>query len=113
VPGRTPATFRNIGATRHEGIESAVDYRFAGALEGLSAYANWNYTRAIQASGATAGLDVPFCARRTGTLGARYETGAFSADLSDRRYYTRNVDGNAGRMAGAPRTAHVQARMTF
>jgi len=169
VPGTTPATFRNIGATKHEGIESAIEYRFAGALEGFSAYANWNYTKAIQESGATAGLDVPFYARRTGTVGARYETGAFSADLSataqsrqfsdaentiaesanggvgripgfgninaqagwklpgkpavqwlagvnnlaDRRYYTRNVDGNLGRMAGAPRTAYVQARMTF
>ncbi|QBE64119.1 TonB-dependent receptor family protein [Pseudoduganella lutea] len=169
VPGTTPATFRNIGATRHEGVESAVDYRFAGALEGLSAYANWNYTKAIQESGATAGLDVPFYARRTGTIGARYEIGAFSAGLSataqsrqfsdaentmaesanggvgsipgfgtvngqlgwklagkpgvqllagvnnlaDKRYYTRNVDGNLGRMVGAPRTVYAQARMTF
>jgi Fe(3+) dicitrate transport protein len=169
VPGSNPAVFRNIGATKHEGIETAVDYRFAGMLDGLSAYANWNYTKAIQESGATAGLDVPFYARRTGTVGARYETGPFSASLSataqskqfsdaentvaesanggvgripgfgtvngqvgwklpgkpgvqlltglnnlaDKRYYTRNVDGNAGRMAGAPRTAYVQARVTF
>jgi Fe(3+) dicitrate transport protein len=169
VPGTTPATFRNIGATRHEGIESAVDYRFDGALAGLSAYANWNYTKAIQESGNTAGLDVPFYARRTGTIGARYEIGAFSAGLSataqsrqfsdaentiaesanggvgripgfgtvngqlgwklpgkpgvqllagvnnaaDKRYYTRNVDGNLGRMVAAPRAAWVQARMTF
>ncbi|MBB3220287.1 TonB-dependent receptor family protein [Pseudoduganella umbonata] len=169
VPGSTPATFRNIGATRHEGIETAVDYRFDGALEGFNVYANWNYTKAIQESGNTAGLDVPFYARRTGTVGARYETGAFSAGLSataqsrqfsdaentiaetanggvgsipgfgtvngqvgwklpgrpgvqllagvnnlaDKRYYTRNVDGNLGRMVAAPRTAWVQARMTF
>jgi Fe(3+) dicitrate transport protein len=169
VAGSNPPVFRNIGATKHEGIETAVDYRFAGALEGLSAYANWNYTKAIQESGATAGLDVPFYARRTATIGARYELGAFSAGLSataqsrqfsdtentiaetanggagripgfgtvngqvgwtlpgkpgvqllagvnnlaDKRYYTRNVDGNAGRMVGAPRTAYVQARMTF
>lgn len=175
VPGTTPATFRNIGATRHEGIETAADYRFAGTLEGLSAYANWNYTKAVQESGATAGLDVPFYSRRTATIGGRYELGAFAADLSataqsrqfsdaentiqesangaagripgfgtvnaqlgwklpgkpgrlgkpgvqllagvnnlaDKRYYTRNVDGNAGRMVGSPRTAYVQARMTF
>lgn len=169
VAGITPATFRNIGATKHEGIETALDYRFDGALEGLSAYANWNYTKAVQESGATAGLDVPFYSRRTATLGARYEVGAFSAGLSataqsrqfsdtentiaesanggvgripgfgtvnaqagwklagkpgvqllagvnnlaDKRYYTRNVDGNAGRMVGSPRTAYVQARMTF
>ncbi|QGZ40053.1 Fe(3+) dicitrate transport protein [Pseudoduganella flava] len=169
VPGSNPAVFRNIGATKHEGIETAVDYRFGGALQGLDVYANWNYTKAIQESGTTAGLDVPFYSRRTATIGTRYALGAFSAGLSataqssqfsdaentvqetanggtgripgfgtvnaqvgwklagkpgvqllaglnnlaDKRYYTRNVDGNAGRMVGAPRTAYVQARVTF
>jgi Fe(3+) dicitrate transport protein len=166
-----PVTFRNIGATSHEGIESAVDYRFArdGALAGLSLYANYNYTRAIQESGSTAGMDVPFYSRHTGTLGARYAAGPLSLNLSgtaqsaqyadaantvaespdagngripgfhvwnaqvgwklagqprasllagvnnlaDARYYTRNVDGNAGRMVGAPRTAYVQLRVAF
>ncbi len=171
VPGLTPATFRNIGATGHEGIESALDYRFArdGALAGLAVYANYNYTRALQESGATSGLDVPFYSRHTGSLGARYVTGALSLNLSgtaqsaqyadaantvaesadggngripgfnlwsaqagwkfagpqrlelvagvnnlaDRRYYTRNVDGNAGRMVGAPRTVYLQLRAVF
>lgn len=171
VPGLVPATFRNIGATDHEGIESALDYRFApdGALAGLGLYANYNYTRAIQESGATAGLDVPFYSRHTGTLGARWRAGPltlnlsgtaqsaqyadaantvaeaadggngripgfhvwnaqagwkFSSDpglelqvgvnnLADARYYTRNVDGNAGRMVGAPRTAYLQLRAAF
>lgn len=31
----------------------------------------------------------------------------------DNRYYTRNVDGNAGRMVGAPRTVYVQGRLNF
>ena len=171
VPGLVPATFRNIGATDHDGIESAFDYRFArdGAMAGLEVYANYNYTRAIQKSGSTAGLDVPFYSRHTGTLGARYVAGALTLNLSgtaqsaqysdaentvaesadagkgripgfhvwnaqagwkfasqprlhllagvnnlaDKRYYTRNVDGNAGRMVGAPRTAYVQLRMAF
>lgn len=171
VPGLVPATFRNIGATSHEGIESAFDYRFArdGALAGLGLYANYNYTRAIQDSGSTAGMDVPFYSRHTGTLGARYTAGPLSLNLSgtaqsaqyadaantvaesldagtgripgfhvwnaqagwkfaaqpraslvagvnnlaDARYYTRNVDGNAGRMVGAPRTAWVQLRVAF
>jgi Fe(3+) dicitrate transport protein len=171
VPGLVPATFRNIGATSHEGIESAFDYRFArdGALAGLALYANYNYTRAIQESGSTAGMDVPFYSRHTGTLGARFVSGPLSLNLSgtaqsaqyadaantvaesrdagtgripgfhlwnaqvgwkfagqpridllagvnnlaDTRYYTRNVDGNAGRMAGAPRTAYVQLRVAF
>ena len=170
VAGVTPATFRNIGATSHEGLESALDYRFAaGVLAGLNLYANWNYTRALQASGATVGNDVPFYSRQTATLGARYVAGAFSAGLSgtaqsaqfsdaentvaeaasaavgripgvtvlnaqfgwkfagkpgvellaginnltDKRYYTRNVDGNAGRMVAAPLTSYVQLRTRF
>lgn len=170
VAGVTPATFRNIGATSHEGLESALDYRFAaGVLAGLNLYANWNYTRALQASGATVGNDVPFYSRQTGTLGARYVAGAFSVGLSgtaqsaqfsdaentvaeaasaavgripgvavlnaqfgwkfagkpgvellaginnltDKRYYTRNVDGNAGRMVAAPLTSYVQLRTRF
>lgn len=171
VPGTVPATFQNIGATNHEGIETAFDYSFAdaSALAGLNLYANYTYTRAIQESGATAGLDVPFYSRGTDTVGARYRIDAWSFNvsgthqtrqfsdaantvaeaasgavgvipgfrlwnaqvgwklkgqpgyevmagvnnLSDRRYYTRNVDGNAGRMVGAPRTAYLQLRTSY
>ncbi|MYM67459.1 TonB-dependent siderophore receptor [Pseudoduganella sp. FT55W] len=168
VPGITPATFQNIGATKHDGLETAVDYSFAdsGALAGLNVYANYTYTKAIQESGATAGLDVPFYSRNTDTVGARYRVGAWTANLSsthqakqysdtantvaeaangvvglipgfrtwnaqlswkqkayevaagvnnlsDKRYYTRNVDGNAGRMAAAPRTAYLQLRVAY
>jgi Fe(3+) dicitrate transport protein len=171
VPGTTPAVFRNIGATRHDGVETAVDYSFddAGALAGLNVYANYTYTKAVQDSGATAGLDVPFYSRNTDTVGARYRVGAWTANLSsthqskqysdtantvaeaanasvgqipgfrlwnaqlgwklpgkpgyelmaginniaDKRYYTRNVDGNAGRMVGAPRMAYLQLRASY
>jgi Fe(3+) dicitrate transport protein len=171
VPGTTPAVFRNIGATRHDGIETAVDYGFddAGALTGLNVYANYTYTKAVQDSGTTAGLDVPFYSRNTDTVGARYRAGAWTANLSsthqskqysdtantvaeaanasvgqipgfrlwnaqlgwklpgkpgyelmaginniaDKRYYTRNVDGNAGRMVGAPRMAYLQLRASY
>jgi Fe(3+) dicitrate transport protein len=168
VPGITPATFQNIGATKHDGLETALDYTFdeAGALAGLNLFANYTYTKAIQESGATAGLDVPFYARNTDTVGARYRAGAWTANLSsthqtkqysdvantvaetanggagmipgfrlwnaqlswkqrayevaagvnniaDKRYYTRNVDGNAGRMVGAPRTAYAQLRVAY
>jgi Fe(3+) dicitrate transport protein len=34
-------------------------------------------------------------------------------NLTDKRYYTSNVDGNAGRMVGAPRTVYVQGRYAF
>ncbi|HEX5343006.1 MAG TPA: TonB-dependent siderophore receptor [Duganella sp.] len=168
VPGTTPAIFQNIGATKHDGIETAADYAFdeASALAGLNVYANYSYTKAIQDSGATAGLDVPFYSRNTDTIGARYRVGAWSANLStthqskqysdtantvaeaanggvglipgfrvwnaqlawkqracdvtagvnnlaDKRYYTRNVDGNAGRMAAAPRTVYVQLHLVY
>ncbi|RZT36349.1 TonB-dependent receptor family protein [Cupriavidus agavae] len=171
VPGLVPATFRNIGATDHDGVESAIDYTFdrASLLGGLNLYANYTYTRAIQKSGTTAGLDVPFYSRNTDTLGARYDwrnwtfnvstthqssqysdtanTVAESASANvgkipgfrtwnlqamfkvpqwkrtditiglnnvfDKRYYTRNVDGNAGRMVGAPRMVYIQARAGF
>lgn len=168
VPGITPATFQNIGATKHDGLETALDYSFddASALAGLNLYANYTYTKAIQESGTTAGRDVPFYSRNTDTVGARYRVGGWTANLSsthqtkqysdtantvteaanggagmipgfrlwnaqvawkqpayevaagvnnlaDKRYYTRNVDGNAGRMVGAPRTAYLQLRVTY
>ena len=171
VPGVTPVLFQNIGATQHEGIESAIDYSFdkSGALAGLSVYANYTYTRALQESGANAGRDVPFYSRNTDTIGARYQLGNWAFNLSsthqsgqfsdtantvaesasaavgqipgfrlwnaqaswkvaalkgvdvdigvnnltDERYYTRNVDSNAGRMVGAPRTVYVQGRVAF
>lgn len=171
VPGLLPATFRNIGATKHEGVETAIDYSFdkAGRLAGLNVFANYTYVRAIQESGATAGKEVPFYSRHTDTLGARYLTGPWGFNLSsthqsrqfsdnantvaenaaatvgeipgfrlwnaqaslkvpgvkgldllagvnnltDKRYYTRNVDNNAGRMVGAPRTLYVQGHFAF
>lgn len=173
VPGSSPTVFSNIGKTKHDGIETSVDYTFdkAGKFAGLNLYANYTYTRALQESGAYAGLDVPFYSRNTDTIGARYETGPWGFNLSsthqsgqysndqntvnetvinnvvqgrtagfrlwnaqvswkvpkskgldiiagvnnltDKRYFTRNVDGNSGRMVGAPRMTYVQARYSF
>jgi Fe(3+) dicitrate transport protein len=171
IPGSTPPVFQNIGATKHDGVETAIDYSFddAGALAGLNLFANYSYTKAIQESGSTAGKDVPFYSRNTDTVGARYRIGAWTVNLSsthqskqfsdaantvaeaanagvgripgfrlwnaqvnwklagkpgyevlagvnnlaDKRYYTRNVDGNLGRMAGAPRMAYVQLRVAY
>nr|WP_233151742.1 TonB-dependent siderophore receptor [Pelomonas sp. KK5] len=164
VPLVTPTLFQNIGATKHEGIESAFSYRFGFGLE---AYLNYTFTKALQESGTTAGNDVPFYSRNTDTVGARYALGDWRFNLStthqtaqyadnantvaenaaastgqipgyrlwnvqaswkpgkrfdvdlgvnnlaDKRYYTRNVDGNAGRMVGAPRTVYVLGRLSF
>ncbi|EJL80873.1 TonB-dependent siderophore receptor [Herbaspirillum sp. CF444] len=171
IPGTNPALFQNIGKTQHDGVETSVDYSFDkdGALRGLSLYATYAYTRALQKSGTTSGLDVPFYSRTTDTIGTRYETGPWAFNLStthqsrqfmdvantitesadgsvgeipgfrtwnaqvswkipnakgfdvmagvnnltDKRYYTRNIDGNPGRMVGAPRTIYVQGRYAF
>ena len=171
IAGTTPALFQNVGKTQHDGIETAIDYSFDkdSALRGLNLYATYAYTRALQKSGATSGLDVPFYSRTTDTIGTRYEMGPWAFNLStthqtrqfmdtantiaenaaasvgeipgfrtwnaqvswkmpnakgfdvmagvnnltDKRYYTRNVDGNPGRMVGAPRTVYVQGRYAF
>lgn len=34
-------------------------------------------------------------------------------NLFDRRYYSRNVDANGGRMVGAPRMVYIQARLAY
>lgn len=171
TPGVTPVTFRNIGETKHDGFETAIDYTFdkSGMFAGLGVFANYTYVRAVQKSGADAGKDVPFYSRNTDTIGVRYEKGAWGFNVSsthqsrqysdnanteaenanatvgvvpgfrvwnaqvnwkmpgakgfdilagvnnlaDKRYYTRNVDSNAGRMVGAPRTVYVQGRYAF
>jgi len=171
VAGVTPVLFQNVGETKHDGVETAVDYSFskAGPLAGLNVFANYSYTRAIQKSGANAGRDLPFYSRNVDTIGARYQVGdwgfnlnsthqtsqfsdnantqAENADagvgripgfrlwnaqvswkipgtksvdvlvgvnnIADKRYYTRNVDNNLGRMVGPPRTAYVQGRLAF
>ncbi|WP_211473530.1 TonB-dependent receptor family protein [Collimonas humicola] len=100
VAGSSPAVFQNIGATRHDGIETAIDYAFdkAGALAGLNLYANYTYTRALQKSGPTAGLDVPFYSRNTDTIGARYTVGAWGFDLSS-THQSRQFADNANTIA--------------
>jgi Fe(3+) dicitrate transport protein len=84
VPNSNPLVFQNIGATKHDGIESAIDYSFDkdGIWAGLNVFANYTYTRAIQKSGDTAGREVPFYSRNTDTIGAHYATGPWGFDLS-------------------------------
>lgn len=171
VVGSSPAVFRNIGKTKHDGIETAIDYTFDkdSGLAGFNVYANYTYVKALLDSGEFEGNDVPFYSRNTDTIGLAYTKGAWKFDLSsthqskqyadnantvaedadggngeipgfrlwnvqaswkvpnakgfdvmagvnnltDKRYYTRNVDGNAGRMVGAPRTIYIQGRYAF
>ena len=171
IAGTTPAIFRNIGATRHRGVEAAFEYHFdrTSPLVGLSLFANLAYTKATQEWGEFAGRDLPFYARLADTVGANFETGPWGLHLStthlgsqysdnentvaepddastgrvpgwrvwnaqaswapskrkglevqfgvnnltDKRFYTRNVDGNLGRMVGMPRTVYLQGRYWF
>jgi len=75
----------NLGATRHQGVETAFSYNLdtlSPALKGLSAYATFTYTKAQSVKGDAAGTDLPFYSRRVGTIGTRYERGPwlFNAD---------------------------------
>lgn len=120
VPGLFPATFQNIGATNHDGVESAIDYTFdrSGPLGGLNVYANYTYTRAIQKSGATAGNDVPFYSRNTDTLGARYDWRSWTFNVSTTHQSSQyadlantvaeSADGGNGKIPGF-RTWNIQA----
>lgn len=120
VPGLFPATFQNIGATDHDGVESAIDYTFdrASVLGGLNLYANYTYTRAIQKSGTTAGLDVPFYSRNTDTIGARYDWRNWTFNVSTTHQSSQyadlantvaeSADGGNGKIPGF-RTWNLQA----
>lgn len=83
-PVTIPATYRNIGRTKHDGIETAIDYTFdkSAALAGLSVFANYTYIKAIQKSGQYESNDVPFYARHTDTVGARFSTETWAFNLS-------------------------------
>ncbi|MNR93292.1 Fe(3+) dicitrate transport protein FecA precursor [compost metagenome] len=87
-------TYRNLGATKHNGLETAFSYAFDkdGAFAGFSTYANFTYTRALQDSGATKGKDVPFYSRVTDTIGGRYERGPWGFDLSTTHQSKQYVD---------------------
>src|SRR5690606_26018192 len=79
--GGTEDTYRNLGKTKHHGIETAIDYTFddSSALAGLNLYANYTYLRAtLDNDDATDGNDLPFYSRNTDTIGARYKTGPWA-----------------------------------
>ncbi|MYN04641.1 TonB-dependent siderophore receptor [Pseudoduganella sp. DS3] len=79
----SPVFYKNLGKTRHRGLESRAEYAFdgAGKLSGLSAYATWAYTQAELRQGAHAGNDVPFYSRNVDTQGLKFKRGAWTVDL--------------------------------
>lgn len=77
-----------LGATRHDGIETALNYDLGSldrALDGLSAYATFAYTKATSKKGDFADKDLSFYSRETATLGLKYL----------RNRWTWNLDGYA------------------
>ncbi|XLZ71806.1 TonB-dependent siderophore receptor [Massilia sp. SR12] len=80
----SPVFYKNLGKTRHRGLETRAEYAFdrAGKLSGLSAYASWAYTQAELRQGAHAGNDVPFYSRNVDTQGLKFKRGAWTADLN-------------------------------
>ncbi|WP_343586283.1 TonB-dependent siderophore receptor [Herbaspirillum sp.] len=112
IPGTTPSVFRNLGKTRHDGIELVLDYAFdkESILKGWSAYANYTYTRALQKSGANSGKDVPFYSRTTDTVGARFQSGPWGLNLStthqgrqfsdEANTVAESADGSTGEIPG-------------
>ncbi len=81
----TALIYRNLGKTKHQGIETAIDYTFddASSLAGLNVYANYTYMHAtLENDGADDGNDLPFYSRNTDTIGARYKTGPWTLNLS-------------------------------
>ncbi len=84
-----------LGATSHNGIETALSYDLGSldsALDGLSAYASFAYTKATADKGVFADKDLSFYSRETATLGLRYE----------RNRWTWNLDGYAQSQQRSP-----------
>jgi Fe(3+) dicitrate transport protein len=89
----------NLGATKHQGIETSVHYDLSDVdtrLAGLSTSAGFTYTRATYEGDIPGfkGRDLPFYSRQVATVGLRYEINR----------WTYNVDGFAQSMQRAPGT---------
>lgn len=87
----------NLGATKHQGIETSGHYDFAALdprLDGLSVYGSLTYTRATYEGDIPSfkGRDLPLYSRQVATAGVRYEV--------DR--WTYNLDAFAQSMQRAP-----------
>lgn len=106
----------NLGATKHQGIELALNYDLSElnrALDGVSVYTTYTYTKATTSDGNFAGKDLPYYSRQVYTAGTRYATGNWVWNLdtfaqSKQRspgttstYVTdESADGQLGNIAG-------------
>jgi Fe(3+) dicitrate transport protein len=102
------------GQTRHQGIETSVNYALDGLspiLSGFDVYATYAYVDAtIREDGPNKGNRVPFSSKHKGTLGVAYTDGPWKLNL-DSSYQssqfadnantsTESADGSTGRIPG-------------
>ncbi|QXH60319.1 TonB-dependent siderophore receptor [Pseudomonas azerbaijanorientalis] len=76
----------NLGATKHQGIETSVHYNLAALdprLDGLTANAGFTYTRATYEGEIPGfkGRDLPFYSRQVATAGLRYDINRWTWNL--------------------------------
>ncbi|WP_341704691.1 TonB-dependent siderophore receptor [Ferrovibrio sp.] len=75
----------NTGATRHRGLETAAEYdlgRLGEAMQGLSVYATYTFTRATRQEGANKGNDLQLYSNHVGTIGTRYRLQEWTFNLN-------------------------------
>lgn len=106
----------NLGATKHQGIELALNYDLSElnrALDGVSLYTTYTYTKATSDNGAFADKDLPYYSRQVYTVGTRYATGDWvwnldsfaqskqrSPGTGDTYITDESADGQYGNIAG-------------
>ncbi|MEN1835152.1 TonB-dependent Fe(3+) dicitrate receptor FecA [Pseudomonas lijiangensis] len=102
------------GETRHQGIESSINYALSDlspALDAYEVYASYAYVDAtIREDGPNKGNRVPFSSEHKGTLGVRYTEGPWKLNLdssfqSDQfadnaNTEAENASGSTGRIPG-------------
>ncbi|MCD5979564.1 TonB-dependent siderophore receptor [Pseudomonas savastanoi pv. glycinea] len=90
------------GETRHQGIETSVNYALAGlnpALAGFDVYATYAFVDAtIREDGPNKGNRVPFASKHKGTLGVAYTEGPWKLNL-DSSYQSDQFADNANTQA--------------
>ncbi|OCR23090.1 transporter [Pseudomonas syringae] len=90
------------GETRHQGIETSINYALNGlspALAGFDVYATYAYVDAsIREDGPNKGNRVPFSSKHKGTLGVAYTEGPWKLNL-DSSYQSDQFADNANTSA--------------
>jgi Fe(3+) dicitrate transport protein len=106
------------GETRHQGIETSINYALDGlspALAGFDVYATYAYVDAtIREDGPNKGNRVPFSSKHKGTLGVGYTDGPWKLNL-DSTYQSAQFADNANTRAESAdgSTGNIPGYMLF